>query len=171
MNLAPRFFCRVLCPLGATLGLLSRFSLWRIERDPEKCTHCELCLKACEGASDPHTQLRKSECFVCFNCVEDCPSGALSFRFLPPVQHEVPLPEVTGRRVLLAGFLGMLFAPFTRASGKSSEDFDKRVIRPPGSVEEAEFLERCVKCDQCLRVCRPTCCSPRCSRPTAAGRR
>lgn len=154
MNLAlPRFFCRVLCPLGATLGLLSRFSLWRIERDPEKCTHCELCLKACEGASDPHTQLRKSECFVCFNCVEDCPSGALSFRFLPPVQHEVPLPEVTGRRVLLAGFLGMLFAPFTRASGKSSEDFDKRVIRPPGSVEEAEFLERCVKCDQCLRVC------------------
>ena len=36
MNLLiPRFFCRMLCPLGATLGLLSRFSLWRIERDPE----------------------------------------------------------------------------------------------------------------------------------------
>src|SRR5208282_2518096 len=31
MNLIiPRFFCRVLCPLGATLGLLSHFSLWRI---------------------------------------------------------------------------------------------------------------------------------------------
>ncbi len=33
MNLViPRFFCRALCPLGATLGVLSRFSLWRIDQ-------------------------------------------------------------------------------------------------------------------------------------------
>ncbi|MDH7571538.1 MAG: 4Fe-4S binding protein, partial [Armatimonadota bacterium] len=153
-NLAvPRFFCRVLCPLGATLGLLSRFSWWRVERDTAKCTDCELCLTSCEGACDPHTHLRKSECFVCFNCIEDCPTGALSFRFLPRREHEVTSPDVTGRRALLAGIAGLLFAPMARASGKSTEDFDKRVVRPPGSVEEAEFLARCIKCDQCLRVC------------------
>ena len=154
MNLAiPRFFCRVLCPLGATLGLLSRFSLWRIERDPEKCTDCELCLKACEGASDPHTHLRKSECFVCFNCIEDCPYDALSFRFLPAPKHEVAGPAIPGRRALLAGFTGLLLYPFSRTSGKTGEDFDKRVVRPPGSVAEPDFLARCIKCDQCLRVC------------------
>ena len=39
MNLViPRFFCRVLCPLGAFLGVLSRFALWRIDRDVTKCT-------------------------------------------------------------------------------------------------------------------------------------
>jgi ferredoxin len=27
------------------------------------------------------------------------------------------------------------------------------MIRPPGSVEEWEFLERCIKCDQCLNAC------------------
>jgi formate hydrogenlyase subunit 6/NADH:ubiquinone oxidoreductase subunit I len=27
------------------------------------------------------------------------------------------------------------------------------VIRPPGSVPEDEFLRRCIKCDQCIRVC------------------
>ena len=27
------------------------------------------------------------------------------------------------------------------------------MIRPPGSVEESEFLERCIKCDQCINVC------------------
>ena len=70
MNIViPRFFCRVLCPLGAFLGSLSAASLWRIDRDPHKCVDCDLCLKNCEGASDPHTQLRKSECFVCFNCI------------------------------------------------------------------------------------------------------
>jgi formate hydrogenlyase subunit 6/NADH:ubiquinone oxidoreductase subunit I len=34
-----------------------------------------------------------------------------------------------------------------------TKDFDKRAVRPPGSVAEALFLERCIKCDQCLRVC------------------
>ena len=85
MNLViPRFFCRVLCPLGATLGLLSRVSLWRIERDEQKCDNCKLCLQRCQGASDPHTALRKSECLVCFNCLDDCPHGALGFSMLPP---------------------------------------------------------------------------------------
>ena len=50
----PRFFCRAICPLGALLGIFSRFSLWRIDRDPVRCTDCDLCLKSCEGASDPH---------------------------------------------------------------------------------------------------------------------
>jgi formate hydrogenlyase subunit 6/NADH:ubiquinone oxidoreductase subunit I len=27
------------------------------------------------------------------------------------------------------------------------------LIRPPGSVNEDEFLRRCIKCDQCIRVC------------------
>ena len=85
----PRFFCRAICPLGALLGLFSRFSLWRIDRDPVRCTDCDLCLKSCEGASDPHQDLRKSECFVCLNCIEDCPHDALSFRFLPRKASEV----------------------------------------------------------------------------------
>ena len=52
----PRFFCRAICPLGALLGVFSRFSLWRIDRDPVRCTDCDLCLKSCEGASDPHSR-------------------------------------------------------------------------------------------------------------------
>ena len=79
----PRFFCRAICPLGALLGIFSRFALWRIDRDPVRCTDCDLCIKSCEGASDPHADLRKSECFVCLNCIEDCPHDALPFRFLP----------------------------------------------------------------------------------------
>lgn len=155
MNLViPRFFCRVLCPLGATLGVLSNFSLWRIDRDPKKCTDCDLCLKSCEGASDPHTLLRKSECFVCFNCIEDCPHDALSFKFLPREETGVRAPEVPARRAVFAGLTALLFIPFTRLSGgTNNKTFDRGVIRPPASVEESEFLKRCIKCDQCIRVC------------------
>ncbi|HOA73277.1 MAG TPA: 4Fe-4S dicluster domain-containing protein [Phycisphaerae bacterium] len=154
MNLViPRFFCRVLCPLGATLGVLSRFAIWRIERDPNKCTDCDLCLQSCEGASDPHTQLRKSECFVCFNCIEDCPHDALSFALLPPRKHEIAWPDLPKRRAIYAGVVGVLFYPFAKLAGKTTKDFSAKVVRPPGSVEEREFLERCIKCDQCIRVC------------------
>ncbi len=154
MNLLiPRFFCRVLCPLGAILGVFSRFAWWRIERDPKKCTDCDLCLLNCEGASDPHTQLRKSECFVCFNCIEDCPEDALSFSFMPPKPHEVTHTDVNRRKAVFAVIAGALFFPFARATGRATKDFSAKAIRPPGSVEELEFLERCIKCDQCIRVC------------------
>lgn len=149
----PRFFCRVLCPLGALLGVFSRFALWRIDRDPVRCTDCDLCLKSCEGASDPHKDLRKSECFVCLNCIEDCPHDALSFRFLPRKASEIALPAVDRRALMLSGVFGLLFFPMARYSGGVRKNFSRAVIRPPGSVAEDEFLKRCIKCDQCIRVC------------------
>ena len=149
----PRFFCRTLCPLGALLGVFSRFALWRIDRDPVRCTDCDLCLKSCEGASDPHKDLRKSECFVCMNCIEDCPHDALSFRFLPRKASEIAHPVVTRRSLVLAGLFGLVFFPMARKSGGVDKNFSRSVIRPPGSVAEDEFLRRCIKCDQCIRVC------------------
>ncbi len=149
----PRFFCRAICPLGALLGVFSRFALWRIDRDPVRCTDCDLCLKSCEGASDPHADLRKSECFVCLNCIEDCPHDALSFRFLPRKASEVTNPAVGRRQLVLAGLFGVLFFPMARLSGGVRKNFNRGVIRPPGSVAEDEFLRRCIKCDQCIRVC------------------
>lgn len=181
MNIViPRFFCRVLCPLGALLGLLSRWSIFRIDRDVTKCTDCDLCLRRCEGASDPHEALRKSECFVCFNCIDDCPYDAISFKLAPvPVKDriigsikkgtatlfgkkviserketEIRGPDVPRRRWILAGIAGVLAYPFIRFSkAVNDRGFSRKAIRPPGTVAEAEFLERCIKCDQCINVC------------------
>lgn len=176
----PRFFCRVLCPLGAFLGTLSRFALVRIDRDLTKCTDCNLCMRHCEGASDPQEALRKSECFVCFNCIDDCPEDALAFRVAPVPIHEkilgsmkegtaqlfgrrvisklpetvVKPPDVPRRRWLFAGIAGVLAYPFLRYSkAVNDKSYSAKAIRPPGSVEEPEFLERCIKCDQCINVC------------------
>jgi polyferredoxin len=184
MNLVvPRFFCRVLCPLGAFLGVLSRWAVFRIDRDITKCTDCDLCLRRCEGASDPQGELRKSECFVCFNCIDDCPEDALSFRIAPlsikeriaggaqaiekgvatlfgaKVISKIPEtvrlgPDVPRRRWVFSVLGGMLAFPFLRLSAAvNKRGFSAKAIRPPGSVQETAFLERCIKCDQCIRVC------------------
>ena len=41
-----RFWCRYLCPLGAILSLVQRFSLFKIQRDPKLCINCG---KLCES--------------------------------------------------------------------------------------------------------------------------
>ena len=62
-------------------------------------------------------------------------------------------PAVGRRELVLAGVFGLLFFPMARLSGGVRKNFSAGVIRPPGSVAEDEFLRRCIKCDQCIRVC------------------
>ena len=150
----PRFFCRTLCPLGALLGTLARFAPFRIDRDPHKCTNCDACLLHCEGAADPHQLLRQAECYACMNCLEDCPEDALAFRFNPPLASAVRNPDPSRRHLVVATVGAVFTVPMLRASGESDDrTFSPKVIRPPGSPPEREFLERCIKCDQCMRVC------------------
>ncbi|HEU4535541.1 MAG TPA: 4Fe-4S binding protein, partial [Polyangiaceae bacterium] len=49
----PRFWCRVLCPLGAFLGVFARYALFGMEKDHAKCTDCNLGLVNCQGADSP----------------------------------------------------------------------------------------------------------------------
>lgn len=156
MNIVmPRFFCRVLCPLGALLGAFSRFSLFRINRDVHKCTDCNLCLTRCEGAADPQGVLRVSECFSCMNCIDDCPEDALSFTMVGLDKKQVmPAPDISKRRLFFASLLGLMAYPFLRSHGANTDKhFSPKLIRPPGSVEENDFLAKCIKCDQCINAC------------------
>ena len=156
MNLViPRFFCRVMCPLGALLGVFSRFALFRINRDVHKCTDCNLCLTRCEGAADPQGQVRQSECFSCMNCIDDCPEDALSFTMVGlDTKQVVPAPDFSRRRLFFAGLVGVMAYPFIRTHGMNTDaHFEPTLMRPPGSVEESDFLKKCIKCDQCVNVC------------------
>ena len=70
-----RFWCRALCPLGALLGIVSRWSILGLEKSPGLCDDCNRCLLDCQGGDDPlpHAKWRKAECHLCFNCVGACP--------------------------------------------------------------------------------------------------
>ncbi len=148
-----RFWCRVLCPLGALLGILSGRSLFRIRRDVEKCTDCQMCLRHCHGGCDPHTALRVNECHVCMNCIEDCPEDALHYG-LPQESSSIHMPlDINRRRLLETAVAGVVLFPMMRSSVNIRTSAQHNVIRPPGSISEDDFLRRCIKCGECMRVC------------------
>jgi polyferredoxin/NAD-dependent dihydropyrimidine dehydrogenase PreA subunit len=153
-RITPRFWCRVLCPLGALLGLFSRFSILRLEKDHEKCTNCKLCTEGCQGAASPMPgqHWENAECLMCFNCFDSCPEGALSFRFSwhPKVNKR---PDM-GRRALLTGLLAGISIPLLgRLDGQVHKVSEPRLIRPPGSLAEEDFLRLCQRCGLCMKVC------------------
>ena len=151
----PRFWCRVLCPLGAFLGTFSRFALFGMEKDHAKCTDCNLCLVHCQGADSPQggVKWRQDECHMCLNCESACPEDVIKFRFLPDRKSAVTVPD-TGRRTAIASAAaGAALIPAARVADVIDANYSPLVIRPPGAVEEKEFLERCIRCAECMKVC------------------
>jgi polyferredoxin len=150
----PRFYCRFICPLGALLGVLGTFSLWRIGRSGDECSQCQLCDTDCEGACQPTDKIRISECVLCMNCLESCQHGIVNYRTAPSEAGEISLPDLS-RRGFLASFLsGAMAIPVVRLGGLAGpNNFPPSVIRPPGALAEPDFLARCLKCGQCMRIC------------------
>ncbi len=70
-----RPWCRWLCPLGAILSLLGKFSILKIYRPSESCITCGACSKACPVGLDPCAQeyVRESRCIRCGLCEGSCP--------------------------------------------------------------------------------------------------
>ena len=72
-----RAFCRFICPLGAIYSLFNRFSVVGVKVDPDRCNHCNACVRSC-GMDVRHVGDR--ECISCGKCMEACARGAISVK-------------------------------------------------------------------------------------------
>nr|NIN12411.1 4Fe-4S ferredoxin [Gemmatimonadales bacterium]NIN50783.1 4Fe-4S ferredoxin [Gemmatimonadales bacterium]NIP08247.1 4Fe-4S ferredoxin [Gemmatimonadales bacterium] len=58
------------------------------------------------------------------------------------------------RRMLLGSLIGgVAVVPLLRSGGAHEANRSPIVVRPPGSLPEDDFLGRCIRCGQCMRVC------------------
>ena len=148
-----RFWCRGLCPLGALLGIISRYSIFGLHKEHERCNDCNLCLLNCQGGDDPHGNVphRRTECHLCLNCKVACTENALFFRFQANTRLYRAKPDLTTRRTVIASIAGLAAFPIIR----SGETFAREhpFVRPPGSLIEVDFLKRCIRCGQCMKIC------------------
>jgi len=66
---------------------------------------------------------------------------------------EITDPDISRRGFVLSLASGIFAVPAVRLSNKLGDNWFHKVIRPPGALAEEEFLSRCLKCGQCMRVC------------------
>jgi len=148
-----RFWCRYLCPLGALLGILSRFAFLK-RSVSEGCTSCGLCEKVCPNGAiiDGEGRGRGSECLYCMDCDDLCPEGAITFGWKGRGEG-VPI-DLSRRNAVVSLVAGAAAVPLLRIVPQSRRGwFNAALIRPPGALDEGEFLRRCVRCGECMKVC------------------
>jgi MauM/NapG family ferredoxin protein len=148
-----RYWCRYLCPLGAFLGLISRWNVMKLKIDPKKCIDCRLCTIHCPTQARPYPEedWKSSECIYCYTCSAICPTSAVSFP-LKSKPEEIVRINLSRRKLIFTSILGIAAIPFFRLS-PSSRRASPKLIRPPGALPEKKFLQKCVRCGECMKAC------------------
>lgn len=175
-----RIYCNSICPVGTLLGFISRFSLYKITIDTQKCTRCGLCARKCKSIciNDKEHKIDYSRCVGCMNCIEVCTQGAIDYtaslskhsqEALSPQKGNKPKKSNKGRKEFLATSM-FLAASVIKAQvipkatdikpdgglanilGKQSPNRLTPLV-PAGSESLKNMNQHCTACQLCVTVC------------------
>lgn len=173
---AGRLYCNTICPVGAILGLVSRFAVLKPRVNHDSCNGCGLCAKNCKASCiDPTLKtVDYSRCVACMNCTVACPQGAIKFRAMsskdakPNVAAALDTRGASRRQVVMTSIAalftvsrGVQARPRTASAGdgglavvspKHAPSRKSRIV-PPGSRTLHNFEVRCTGCQLCVSVC------------------
>lgn len=177
-----RTYCNTVCPVGTVLGFLSRFSLFKVRFDNDKCRNCGLCAKNCKASAIDvkNHKIDYSRCVACGDCLEKCKFDSLSYGMKKKKaadddagKHETAARKHksgdektvdTGRRAFL---LGAALASTATALSQSKKKVDGGLaviedkkpverhtpITPPGSLSARNMASHCTACQLCVSAC------------------
>lgn len=175
-----RTYCNTICPVGTTLGFLSKYALFKIRFVDEKCNLCGLCAMKCKASciDSKNKQIDYSRCVTCFNCLESCNRDAMKYRFSLPgkkrlaatvpaysgvkeekAEKEMKSVDASKRRFLSATLATGLAAGHLIAQEISEGVLSKRELKrevpiaPPGAVSFDHLREKCISCHLCVSKC------------------
>jgi len=149
-----RFWCRYLCPLGALVGLSSKFSWIKRFVNQKSCVKCGDCAKICTmGAISPQRDFTSdpAECIMCMDCAVPCPKTAISFPRGELVSWNNEF-DPTRREALATIGLSAVSVGLLALDVGNVKAAKATVLRPPGAQED-NFLSKCIRCDQCIQGC------------------
>lgn len=174
-----RTYCNTICPVGTVLGFISRFSLYRITIDTDKCNSCGLCTRQCKAACIDGKQHKVdgSRCVACMNCLDVCRKDALRYAPVWKAKKQEAEPSesedktnLSRRRALSATAL-VLMGSALKAQEKKVEEVDMKrdgglapikerkemerltPIVPPGAQSIRNMRQHCTACQLCISAC------------------
>ncbi len=172
-----RTYCNTICPVGTFLGFISRFSIFKVAFDKEKCTHCQLCERRCKASciDSKNLYIDYSRCVSCFNCIESCKFSAMSYRFSNKTEKQALQtekknsetkennPDMSRRNALSIMTIltvgSALKAQQLQVDGGLAAIEDKKIpdrkmpIVPPGALGLANLKQHCTACQLCISSC------------------
>ena len=165
--LSGRIFCNTLCPAGALLSLVSRYSIFKIKVDKTLCNNCGLCEKGCKAQciDSKNKEVDASRCVGCFNCLSACTKGGIKYKRTNPLEalkKRQPEKEAVNetsksRREFIATsatIAGSLPLMGIKADTGEANVPDRSIpILPPGAKSLDHFNKRCTACHLCVAKC------------------
>lgn len=170
-----RTYCNTICPVGTVLGFLSRYSLFRITIDTEKCNGCSLCARNCKASciNSKEHKVDYSRCVACMDCIDKCKQGAIGFSLrcngknsALKKEKQCAEKEATneGRRNFLTATAIVTATAALKAQEKTVDGglatiVDKQKperqtpLTPPGSESARNFYQHCTACQLCVSAC------------------
>lgn len=158
-----RLYCNTVCPVGTVLGFFSRYALFRVRIDKDKCNGCGLCGLKCKAScidSKEH-RIDYSRCVDCFDCLDICRQQALHFGLKRPEQPEIKTTaaDESRRMFLSAALLTAVAVPTARAEESAGALLPykpykrQHPLSPPGSRSAAHLMQHCTSCHLCVTKC------------------
>ena len=160
-----RTWCNNICPVGTVLGILSRYAIFRPVIDTDKCINCGVCGKRCKASciDTKNHAIDYSRCVVCFDCLENCHSGAIKYRFAYGKKSGEAKTDETRRAfvtgiALVAGTATVEAKKQKVAEGLATLEGKQAPPRevvpvPAGSTSRKHFYQHCTACQLCVSKC------------------
>ena len=159
-----RRYCTSFCPVGTLLGEVSRASLFKFEIDTAKCIDCGLCGRKCkaECIDTANHRIDPTRCVVCFDCIDACSQGAISYTMRSKTSKEKPADN--SRREFLATMATIAAIPVAEAQqrkqqmqgamqGRGGHGSGPRPVAPPGAQSLENLHSKCTACHLCVSKC------------------
>jgi len=156
-----RSYCNTICPVGTSLGLLSKISFFHISMNESTCTRCGACERKCKSQciDSKATTVDDSRCVSCFNCLSSCKNGSIKYvaRYKGKQVHPAEQKGNNSRRTFLlvsgAAIASAALAKTNKIIGKNDSILTRKPIMPPGANSIEHFNNHCTGCQLCVTKC------------------
>lgn len=122
-----RTFCNSLCPVGTTLGYVSRYSIFHIDINTDRCVQCRKCEHVCKASCIDLIShvVDASRCVECFDCLPVCDDDAIHYtwsrhKLSTPMMQKVENALSSGMRYKLDAETCMGCDPIGGNNGKNN---------------------------------------------------
>ena len=156
-----RLYCNTICPVGSLLGLVSKFSLFKIQINENACNSCGACATKCKASciNSKEHKIDYSRCVACFNCLPVCKQKALKFTYSFSSDKKESEHNSSRRTFIAFTGAGLVTFPIAKAQDTIALLNNKKAYKqrhplsPPGSVSAEHLQNHCTACHLCVSRC------------------